>query len=259
MKNIICFNNQMEHYLVINEEQEGNSVWFEIDCDENTGQELQIMSGEITVTVSLTSGVKNTYQLITAYWNYGDVTQFRLVNDDFEGEWLTLRFPRIIDTDASVFWDAGDEEYKLQGAFNVLQSVEELQSENESQQALINDLQIRVLSYILPSSVSTSAIPDGSSSNVLIFKFNNTQDGANMTLGACLSFETETTVDSATETYGDCLLTINFVLDGNIVGMMQQSYGGGKQILTLNYLVQSLDAGDHTFIVNFATSGGSIS
>lgn len=258
MKNILYFNNTMECVLLVNEAEEGNTIWLEIETDASTNPTLEILIDETTTTVDLEASTNNEYQLTTEYWNYGGTTSFRLVNDDYTSDYIVLNFPEVINTDSSLYFTSA-EHYSMQGSFNVQQAVEDLQETDADQQIQIDDISLKILEYILPTSTSTSAIADGSNSNVLTFEFNNTQSGAKTSFYSCLNFTVATTVDSSTDTYGDCTLTVTFKLDGTTIATLTETYGDGSKVLMLNYLLQNLNEGNHTFIVNFAVAGGSIS
>ncbi|MBO7339629.1 MAG: hypothetical protein J6U66_06130 [Lachnospiraceae bacterium] len=258
MKNILCFDASMACTLMINEAEDGNSIHFEITTDDNTNQTLEILVNGVTTSVPLASGTKNEYELGTEFWDFGDTTGIRLVNDEYESEYHFITFPEVINTDSTVFY-VSPNHYTMKGSFDVEQAVGDLQEVTEEQQEEIESLNMRLLEYILPTNTDTSAISDGSSSTVMEFQFNVTQDGTQVSFASCLSFEVETTVDQATLTYGDCVLTVTLKIDGTTAASFDETYGDGDHVLTLSFFMQSVSAGNHAFTVALAPAGGTIS
>lgn len=113
------------------------------------------------------------------------------------------------------------------------------------------------VNYIFPYAVNTNPISDGSSAYVERFRFKCDRDGDTVSFYSQLSFVTETTVSN--NTYNDCELTVTYELDGSTIATSKHTYDDGYAILTLNGCIAEPTAGDHTFDVKFALSGGSIS
>ena len=197
-------------------------------------------------------------QVSTALWNYGGQIAIKLVNDDTESDEIIIEFPNIITTDASLFLSEY-RTYTMQGAFDVVQEVESLKETNQSQQEEIQDIRVKMLEYITPSTQSTSQINDGSSNTILTFEFFCSVNETIISFNSCVQFNVSTTEDIPNEIFGDCTLTINFVLDSVIVKTFDQTYGDGDHVLTLNYLLQNLSSGNHVFGVVLALAGGTIS
>ena len=123
----------------------------------------------------------------------------------------------------------------------------------------LKNLSTKIVDYILPTDIEESDISDGSNSDVLTFEFYNSAEDEKSSFYSMINFEAETSADLQTDTYGDCALTISFILDGQTREVVTQTYGDGDKVLMLNYLLDDLVQGNHTFVVRFALSGGSIS
>ena len=123
----------------------------------------------------------------------------------------------------------------------------------------LKNLSTKIVDYILPTDIEESDISDGSNSDVLTFEFYNSAEDEKSSFYSMINFEAETSADLQTDTYGDCTLTISFILDGQTREVVTQTYGDGDKVLMLNYLLDDLVQGNHTFVVRFALSGGSIS
>ena len=132
------------------------------------------------------------------------------------------------------------------------------QADNTQKDYIKNKPEIRPISYIAPASASVSSIADGNNADVFNFEFYCDGNNSNLQFFSCVNFNVATTLDE--NTYSDCVLTITYKLDGNTVGTLEETYvDDGKKVLTINYLLNNLIAGNHIFVVNFALSGGSIS
>ena len=123
----------------------------------------------------------------------------------------------------------------------------------------LKNLSTKIVDYILPTDIEESDIADGANSNVLTFEFYNSAEDEKSSFYSMIKFEVETTADLQNETFGDCSLTISFILDGQNREVITQTYGDGNNVIMLNYLLDDLGQGNHTFIVKFALSGGNIS
>ena len=123
----------------------------------------------------------------------------------------------------------------------------------------LKNLSTKIVDYILPTDIEESDIADGSNSNVETFEFYNSAEDEKSSFYSMIEFEVETTADLQNETFGDCSLTISFILDGQNREVFTQTYGDGNNVIMLNYLLDDLGQGNHTFIVKFALSGGNIS
>lgn len=111
--------------------------------------------------------------------------------------------------------------------------------------------------YVFPYDILNDEITDGSERYALRFRFNCETNGDAVSFYSMVSFVVETTVNN--NTYGDCVLTVKYLVDNVLKSTATHSYGDGNVILTLNGCATDLSAGDHTFDVMFAVSGGSIS
>ena len=113
------------------------------------------------------------------------------------------------------------------------------------------------VNYIFPYEVNTNPISDGSSAYVLKFRFTCDRDGDTVSFYSMVSFTVSTTVSN--NAYNDLELTVTYELDGSTIATAKHSYDDGYAILTLNGIVAEPTAGQHTFDVKFACSGGGIS
>lgn len=123
----------------------------------------------------------------------------------------------------------------------------------------IKSLNEKTIDYLLPTTRDTSDIADGSNSDVLIFEFYSNKEDEKTSFYSCMTYDVETSADAQTETYGDYTLTAQIYLDGVSMETAVESGGDGHRITMLNYLMQGLTKGNHTFTVTFAVSGGAIS
>ena len=251
MKNIVYFDHELNELLLVNEENDVNSIWIGIKTDANTNQKLTVTGAGTTVEYSLASRSDTLTEIPAELWTLPGSTTFRLSNSGFTSAEASITFPEIINTDSSLY--AEDTlSYAMQGSFNVRDNIEDLWGE-------VNGLEANQLRYILPVEESVDPIADGADNDILVFKFNVQQQGMKMSFYSCLNYTIETTVDTSTDTYGDCTLTISFDLDGEVIAIMDETYGDGIKMLMLNYLLKNLDIGNHIFTINFALSGGSLS
>lgn len=257
MKNALYFDNLFECVLLVNEAREGNTIWLEVETDAHADQTLEILIGEELTTISLTSSTKNAVQLMPALWNLGGTTQVRLSNANYVSEYVVLKFPTVINTDSSLYYTS-EGHYSMQGSFDVQQEIEDLHDTDQEQQIQLDDVTLKVLEFILPVRQRASGISDGSNSDVLEFELNTEISNAVAMFSSSLNFEVSTTYDSDTDTYHDCVVTVTFKLDGTTLGTMQETYGDGKKILTMNYSLPALGEGNHLFVVNLAPVGGSL-
>ena len=257
MKNMLFFDNEFNAELLVNEAKEGNTIWITVDTDDNTNQVLEILIGETMTPIDLLSSQSNEVELQSALWALGATTQIRLTNDNYASEYVVLSFPDVIDTDSSLRLTSQGH-YSMQGSFNVEKEIDDLQDTTEEQQAQIDDIEIKILEYILPAATNYAPIADGDDSDVISFEFYAQEDGANISFYSCLNLEIETSVDDTTQTYGDCDIAISFVLDGSTVATLHESCGDCSRVICLNYLRQNIAKGNHNFVINIAPTGGSI-
>lgn len=257
MKNMLFFDNEFSAELLVNEAKEGNTIWITVDTDENLNQTLEILVGETTTSIDLLSNQPNEVELQYGLWALGATTQIRLTNDNYTSEYVVLTFPEIIDTDSSLYLTSQNH-YSMKGSFNVEKEIENLQDTTEDQQVQIDDIEIKILEYILPASTNISPIADGDNSDVISFEFYAQDDGANISFYSCLNVSIETSVDDTTQTYEDCDIAITFLLDGVSIATMHESSGDCDKVLCLNYLRQNIPKGNHNFVINIAATGGSI-
>jgi hypothetical protein len=110
--------------------------------------------------------------------------------------------------------------------------------------------------YVAPYQTISGGISDGGNAYALRFRVNVTRDGDTVAFHAMIGFEVETTVSN--NNYGDCVLTVQYLLDDTVTATAYQTYGDGNQILTMNGCFKP-SAGEHTFDVKFAVAGGSLS
>lgn len=123
----------------------------------------------------------------------------------------------------------------------------------------IRNLSTKIVDYILPTDIEESDIASGSNSNVINFEFYNSAENETTSFYASVNFDIETDANLQTETYGDCTLTVTYIKDGTNVEVQTHTFGDGSYMLMLNYLLQNLSKGNHTFVIKFALSGGSLS
>ena len=121
----------------------------------------------------------------------------------------------------------------------------------------LNNLATKMaVNYVFPYEINTEPIADGGSANVLRFRFKCDRDGDTVAFYSMVNFAVSTTTG---ESFNDCNLTVRYILDGAQSASAIHTYTDGNAILTLNGCFAQLTAGDHTFDVQFALSGGGIS
>ena len=152
--------------------------------------------------------------------------------------------------------------YESRGTQNQSEYISDLQAEVEVLKRTtteIRNLSTKIVDYILPTNIEESDIASGSNSNVIEFEFYNSAENETTSLYASVNFVISTDADLLTETYGDCTLTVTYIKDGTNVEVQTHTFGDGSYMLMLNYLLQNLSKGNHTFKIKFALSGGSLS
>jgi len=113
------------------------------------------------------------------------------------------------------------------------------------------------VNYIFPYQVISGGISDGSESYVLRFRFKCDRDGDTIAFYSMIGFSVSTTVSN--DVYHDCVVIVKYFMDDSQITSANHTYGDGDMILTLNGCIPSAAAGEHTFDVKFAVSGGSLS
>lgn len=251
MKNTIYADADLNIELIANEEQDGNTIAVVIECDSAASQELTITAGTATTTEALTSGTKNTVDIPVMLWNFGDDTVITLSKGGTDAGTITIHFPGAIDSDAAINETETDGEVTMQGSASVQEQIVSLQESVERVSA-------QTLAYILPSAVSQTGIADGGSNTVETFEFEAGAEDVKVSFFTCVQFLAETTVTAA-NAYEDLMLTITITVDGVAAATILHTYRDGRQVLTLNHLIENLSKGNHTMTVSFAATGGSVS
>ena len=251
MENIIYTDADLNAFLLANEEQTGNTIAVVIEADATADQELTITAGEVTTTEAVTPSTKNRIEVPSMLWNFGDDTVITLSKGGTDAETITIHFPAAIDTDAALNETETDNEFTLQGSASVQDQIVSLQDSVERVSA-------QTLAYILPTSVSQTGISDGSSNTVETFEFEAGAENVKVAFYTCVQFLAETTVTVA-NAYEDLMLTITLTVDGVAAATILHTYRDGRQVLTINHLIENLSKGNHTMTVSFAAAGGSVS
>lgn len=252
MKNTLYFDSSFARELLENEENAENSIFVVITTDASTNQTLEIVSGSTSSSQALTSSAVNTYELTSDLWNLGGTVTLRLVNDDYTSEYVTLTFPDALETDSALYETEAGTAYEMQGSYNVVETLQTLEG-------IVSQVVLKILDYVTPTYVSTDAIADGENNDVMIFSFSCQNAVEKMPMFATIGITAETTVDTSTNTYDDLTVTISYTLDDTLIGEATKTFGDGDQLLTLDFLMENITAGDHILVVNLACSGGAIS
>lgn len=251
MENIIYTDADLNAFLLANEEQTGNTIAVVIEADATADQELTITAGEATTTETVTPSTKNRIEVPSMLWNFGDDTVITLSKGGTDVGTITIHFPAAIDTDAALNETETDNEFTLQGSASVQDQIISLQDSVERVSA-------QTLAYILPTSVDQSGITDGGSNTVETFDFEAGAENVKVAFFTCVQFLATTTVTAA-NAYEDLDVTVTLTIDGNPIATILQAYRDGRQVLTLNHLVENLSKGNHTLTVAIAAAGGSVS
>lgn len=152
--------------------------------------------------------------------------------------------------------------FESRGTQNQSEYISDIQAEVEVLKRTtteIRNLSTKIVDYILPTDIEESDIASGSNSNIIEFEFYNSAENETTSLYASVNFDIATDADLQTETYGDCTLTVTYIKDGTAVEVQQHTFGDGSYMLMLNYLLQGLSKGNHTFKIKFALAGGALS
>lgn len=251
MENIIYTDADLNAFLVANEEQDGNTIAVVIECDATASQELTITAGTASTTEALTPSTKNRIDIPSMLWNFGDDTVITLSKGGTDAGEITIHFPAAIDSDAAINETETDNEFTLNGSESVQEQLVSLQESVEKVSA-------QTLAYILPSAVDQSGIADGGSNTVETFEFEAGAEDVKVSFFTCIQFLATTTVTAA-NAYEDLDITVTLTLDGNAIATILHAYRDGRQVLTLNNLVENISKGNHTLTVSIAAAGGSVS
>lgn len=108
-------------------------------------------------------------------------------------------------------------------------------------------------SYLEAQNKSTAAITDGASTIVLEFYF-HAEESTPVRFGSTLNFHITQTAAGTPAT-----LTVLYGVDGTQQTALTQTYETGDHILTLDFLISNVAAGDHVFAVALGMVGGSLS
>lgn len=251
MRNTLYADADLVVGLLAAEEQTGNTIAVVIECDATASQSLTITAGTATTTEALTPSAKNTVDIPAMLWNFGDDTVITLSKGGTDAGTITIHFPSAIDSDAQLNETETANEYTMQGSASVQEQIVSLQESVERVSA-------QTLAYILPTAIDQSSIADGGSNTVETFEFEAGAENVKVSFFTCVQFLAETTVTAA-NAYEDLMLTITITVDGVAAATILHTYRDGRQVLTLNHLVENLSKGNHTMTVSFAASGGSVS
>lgn len=251
MENIIYTDAALNAFLVANEEQTGNTIAIVIECDATVDQELTITAGDASTTAALTPGTKNRVEIPLMLWNFGDDTVITLSKGGTDAGTVTIHFPAAVDSDAAINETETDNEFTLQGSASMQEQIVSLQESVERVSA-------QTLAYILPSDVDQSSIADGGSNTVETFEFEAGEENVKIAFFTCIQFLAETTV-TAGDAYEDLNLTITISVDGVATATILQTHRDGRQVMTINHLIENLSKGNHTMTVDIAAAGGAVS
>ena len=152
--------------------------------------------------------------------------------------------------------------YESRGVQNQSEYISDLQAQVDVLKRTTNELKnlsSKIVDYILPANIEESDIASDSDSDVITFEFFSSSDDEKSSFYSSVNFDIETDVDTSTDTYGDCTLTVTYTLDGTDVEVQTHTFGDGSYMIMMNYLLNDMDKNNHTFNVNFALSGGSLS
>lgn len=250
MKNLIVFEPDLEAVLLVNEEQVGNSILFNITTDAAADQRLVIKKGSTAEPdVELESDAENVVVLPNTSWQLGGTTTVQLFKgeDEEPTAQLTIEFPEILDTDSTLSGSNGA--YKMQGSASLQQQIISLQE-------TIETISSQIVDYIKPSSIDQTPIANGSNHDIMIFEFYSSVDDDKTSFYSQLNYRVETEITN--EVYGDCTVVFTYKLDNTIVATITESGGDCLKSMFLNFLLENLSKGNHKFVVNMAVSGGSV-
>ena len=251
MENIIYTDADLNAFLVANEEQTGNTIAIVIECDATADQELTITAGDASMTKALTPGTKNRVEIPQMVWNFGDDTEITLSKGGTDAGTVTIHFPAAVDSDAAINETETENEFTLQGSARVQEQIVSLQESVERVSA-------QTLAYILPSAIDQSSIADGESNTVETFEFEAGDENVKIAFFTCVQFLAGTTV-TVENAYQDLNLTITISVDGIASATILQTHRDGRQVMTINHLIENLSKGNHTMTVDIAAAGGSVS
>lgn len=220
--------------------------------DENPSEEYWYVAGANLICTKIEmpfygqmkiTSLAGSYELDADYYATEKEQQQQQDNNDNEDRWEKQEETNEDNEEA---WERQEE---------VNEDVEEQMGELSGD---IENLSARMaVNYIFPYAVNTNPISDGSSAYVLRFRFKCDRDGDTVAFYSMVSFTVSTTVSN--NAYNDLELTVTYEMDGSTIATAVHTYDDGYAILTLNGIMAEPTAGDHTFDVKFACSGGGIS
>lgn len=177
---------------------------------------------------------------------------------DGQGAHVSRSFPMLSRTMEGI--QTLTDKISIQGKRNQTEFITDIRAQLEALKRTTDELKntsTKIVDYILPNDIEESNIASGGNSNIETFGFYNSSEGEKSSFYSEVNFTIAT--DSTDTSFGDCTLTVTIKLDGSTVLTEYHTYGDGRHILFLNYLLQDLIKGNHTLKVNFALSGGSMS
>lgn len=215
MKNIIYFNSRMEAELLENEENPLNSIYIDIATDANTNQALEVKVGARTYTFEIESSEDVDFELEDDYWAVGGDTEIRLTNDGFTSEWITITFPEVLTTDATLY-EAEPGAYVLQG-----------QEEDLSQ------FRTAVIRYTNTRGYNIGLMPI----RVISVDYTCNNQDVSALFSATINLEARDIEDTAVIT---ARVIINRIADEYFIP--EQTVKNGRHVLTISYPIENVAA-----------------
>lgn len=227
MRNSIHFDETFTPELLINEESTAalrNSIWLVFKTGPASNPVLEITVRTTPYTVELQPDTEYNYQLPGLYWAAGGNTSIRLVSAAFTSEYIYLRFPEIISSDAALCEDseASGSVYFMQGKDDPLGELKsETISQANSRDYYIGQLMTKIIEF-------TFAVRQANVSALLTFS-------ATMTISGV--------TDEADAIFH---IRVNRVFDE--VFIPTHTVKNRKYLMTFCYPVENLSQSDHNQI-----------
>ena len=248
MKNTIYTDADLLAFLARGEEYDGNIIEIVFDADDTQNQTLEIVAGTISTIEQITSSAQNIIQIPQVLWNLSGQTAATLYKNGEEANTIIISFPDAIDAGAGLN-EVQQNEYKIDGSSPLQEQINSLK-EN------VVKVSMQTLSYIYPKWIDQTDIPDNTSNTIEHFELDAEEEGGAVTLISQIQFLANTTENAGV--FDDFILTASVILDGNAVATLIQTYRDGRQILTINQIIENLSKGNHELELVFACQGGAV-
>lgn len=216
MQNTIYFNSRFEAELLENEENSLNSIHIAITTDANENQALDVRVGGRVYTFEIESSEAVDFELEDDYWAVGGDTEVRLTNDAYTSEWITITFPELLTTDATLY-ESEPGVYILQG------------QEGKD----LSQYKTQIIRYTNTRGFNISLTPI----RVISIDFTCNAQNVSALFSATINFEAQDIEDTAVIT---ARVILNRITDEYFIP--EQTVKNGRHVLTITYPIDQVAA-----------------